>query len=394
MSGLALLGGLSRQQFLEEYWQKKPLLVRQAVPDAASYTDADQLAGLSLERNIESRIIIGADKGKNSHWQLLQGPFNEKTYRKLPKTEWTLLVQAVNFYLPQFTPLLEQFDFIPQWRIDDVMVSYAAPGGSVGPHYDNYDVFLIQAQGQRHWRIGEFCGAHSVLRKHPHLRLLKEFEQQAEWVLEPGDMLYLPPRLAHYGIAVGECITYSVGFQAPSLPETAEYFCNDILERGLNDIRYTDPDLSLPQQTGLLTTAAIDRIKGLLIQALDDKSVLADWVARMLSEPKYDDHSPLASEPLSAQRFATRLMNGETLYRDEASRFLFTQLSESSVKLYINGANHLHPQLNTLVTTLCNHRVLTAEMVAPYLKLAPALNWLTDLHRQGLLYFANDATED
>lgn len=394
MSKLALLGGLTSEQFLQEYWQKKPLLVRQALPDAERYTNAEELAGLSLEKTVESRIIIGAESNKNNPWQLLHGPFNEKTYRKLPAKEWTLLVQAVNFYLPQFTQILQQFDFIPQWRIDDVMVSYAAPGGSVGPHYDNYDVFLIQGQGQRQWRIGDICDPHTPLQKHPNLRLLKNFQHSAEWVLEPGDLLYLPPRVAHFGVALNDCLTYSVGFQAPSLPTLAEYFCNDILERNLQDLRYSDPDLKCPQDSGLLAPEAIAQFKALLLNVLNDTVSTQDWLARMLSEAKYNDQTPETCTSLSNSQFATLLINGETLCRDEASRFLFVLDTDHSVKLYINGTEYLHPQLDALVKILCNYRILSREQLAPFLSAPKAIDWLYELHHQGLLYFANTAWEE
>ncbi|HEX4975131.1 MAG TPA: cupin domain-containing protein [Pseudomonadales bacterium] len=394
MTKLALLGGLSAEQFLQEYWQKKPLLVRQALPDAEGYIDADQLAGLSLEKNVESRIIIGADSNPKKPWQLLHGPFSDKTFRKLPTTEWTLLVQAVNFYLPQFTEILEQFDFIPQWRIDDIMVSYAAPGGSVGTHYDNYDVFLIQGQGKRQWRIGDVCGPDTTLQKHPQLRLLKSFKHTDEWMLETGDLLYLPPRVAHYGVALDDCLTYSVGFQAPSLPNLAEYFCNDILERNLQDFRYSDPDLKPPSHSGLLSAEAIGRIKQLLMDTLNDTPMMEDWVARMLSEAKYDDHQPQASTALSNQQFATLLINGETLYRDEGSRFLFIESANAGLTLYINGAPYAHPQLDALVRQLCDHRVLGTKHLAAFLSSAKAIDWLHELHQLGLLYFADAESEE
>ena len=385
---LSLLGNMSAQQFLSEYWQKKPLLVRKAVPEVASYCDPDQLAGLSLEENIESRLIIGSENDGANNWKLQKGPFDEKTFSQLPDKEWTLLVQAVNFYLPQFTELMNKFDFIPHWRVDDLMASFAAPGGSVGPHFDNYDVFLIQASGQRRWFVGETCDASTPLLKHPKLRLLKNFTQTDEWLLNPGDMLYLPPRMAHYGIAVDECMTFSVGYQAPSVAQISEYFCDDILEHNLTELRYSDPDLNTDKHPGILSTEAICKIKALLEQQLNDPEKLNRWVAQMISEPKYSDYTPLSGENLSLEEFSTALATNDQVCRDEASRFLYTADRQQPVTLYINGDLYEHPQsLSDIVIYLCDHRILENEQLTSLAPTEESLIWLNKLHSEGLIYF-------
>ncbi|MBL4608433.1 MAG: cupin domain-containing protein [Pseudomonadales bacterium] len=379
---LPLLGGLTRQQFLDEYWQKKPLLVRQALPVAATLSDPEELAGLSLEDEIESRIIIGADK----HWQVQHGPFDEDTYKTLAKNDWTLLVQAINFYLPQFTPLISQFDFLPKWRIDDVMASYAAPGGSVGPHFDNYDVFLIQGFGKRHWKVGQLCDENSVLQSHPDLRLLEEFNTEEEWILEPGDMLYIPPRIAHFGVAVDACITYSLGFTSPSTSQVAEYFCDDVLERDLSSKRYADPMLSALENNGVLTKSALQQFKSMLIEELDKPEVLSHWLARMISEPKYNNYSPAENDKLDDDAFFSLLKKGEPLLRDEASRFIFTEHEETKI-LYINGSEIPHPGCPALLTVLCGHQALEAECLVPLLNTPKSISWLNALYCSGYLYF-------
>ena len=236
---LQLLGGITAREFLRDYWQKKPLLIRQAIPDFESPIDADELAGLALEEEVESRLVI--EHGERP-WELRRGPFAEDAFGALPEREWTLLVQAVDQFVPEVAELLEQFRFLPSWRIDDVMISFAAPGGSVGPHFDNYDVFLLQAQGKRNWKIGQMCNSESPLLQHADLRILAEFEESAEWVLEPGDMLYLPPRLAHFGIAEDDCMTYSVGFRAPSAAEVLTHFTDFLAQYLTDEERYTDAD--------------------------------------------------------------------------------------------------------------------------------------------------------
>ena len=198
------LGDMAAEDFLRDYWQKKPLLIRQAFPDYENPLSPDELAGLALEEEVESRIVLTQGK---SPWELRRGPFAEDDFKTLPERDWTLLVQAVDQFVPDIADLISAFSFLPSWRVDDVMVSYAAPGGSVGPHFDNYDVFLLQTHGRRRWKIGQTCSPASPLLEHPDLRILENFEQQQEWVLEPGDMLYIPPGVAHYGIAEDDCST-------------------------------------------------------------------------------------------------------------------------------------------------------------------------------------------
>src|SRR5690554_6799721 len=189
----SLLGELSIAEFLQDYWQKKPLLIRNAWPGFKPLLSAEELAGLSLEEVIESRLV---QEHGETPWQVRSGPFTESDYQALPDSHWTLLVQAVDQWIPEAADLLEHFRFIPSWRIDDLMISYAVNGGSVGPHYDQYDVFLLQAEGQREWRIGQMCSEQSAIVKGPKIRLLEQFDQTDSFVLNPGDMLYLPPKLA------------------------------------------------------------------------------------------------------------------------------------------------------------------------------------------------------
>src|SRR5690606_11456768 len=201
---------LPAERFLSEYWQKKPLLMRQ-VASGLAHPDANTLAGLALEDEVESRLISGHDLGP---WNLQNGPFQERDFDLMPKENWTLLVQSVDCFLTEVSLLLDYFDFLPAWRLEDIMISYAAKGGSVGPHFDQYDVFLVQASGSRRWQIGQRCDGSTLLLPHDDLKLLADFQVQEELVLEAGDVLYLPPDLAHWGIAESDdCITWSVGLR-------------------------------------------------------------------------------------------------------------------------------------------------------------------------------------
>jgi 50S ribosomal protein L16 3-hydroxylase len=280
-----ILGNISKEQFLKEYWQKKPLLIRQAYPNFEPLIPADELAGMSLEEEIESRIIL--ENGPDSPWQLLSGPFEEETFGTLPEDKWTLLIQGVDQWVPEAADLLQDFNFIPNWRIDDLMISFATDGGSVGPHYDQYDVFLLQAEGQREWRIGQMCSEHDDFLTETKLRILAQFEETDRWLLEPGDMLYLPPRLAHYGISQGNGQTYSIGFRAPSQSELMHSLVDQIDASSTEDQRYGDPELNLQQHSGEISEAALQQVRDFMTQALADPVLLSDTIGKLMTEAKY-----------------------------------------------------------------------------------------------------------
>ena len=298
-----ILGHLSIEEFLKDYWQKKPILIRKALPDFAPLISAQELAGLSLEEEIESRLIIentNTEEDSAPPWEVRKGPFTENDYQNLPESHWTLLVQAVDHWLPEAADLLEYFRFIPSWRIDDLMISYATDAGSVGAHYDQYDVFLLQAEGQREWRIGQMCDEQTPLIDNCSVKILQEFEETERWVLNPGDMLYLPPQLAHWGISQGECQTYSIGFRAPSTAQLLERVVDEILPTLTQDQRYSDRNLSLTESSAEITPQAIDRLQNLLMKQIQNKEVLAAALGKLMTEPKYPDYSP-ENQPLEQE---------------------------------------------------------------------------------------------
>ncbi len=283
---LEVLGGISARVFLRDYWQKKPLLIRQALPGFQSPVTADELAGLSLEEEVESRLVL---EHGDRPWELRRGPFTEETYGQLPERDWTLLVQAVDQLIPEVADLARHFRFLPSWRIDDVMISFAAPGGGVGPHFDNYDVFLLQAEGRRRWKIGQLCDSESTLLEHGDLKILADFRQADEWVLEPGDMLYLPPRVAHYGIAEDACMTYSVGFRAPSAAEVLTHFTDFLAQFLPDEERYGDADLEPAEDPHQIQADALRRLKGLLDEHMGDERLLLTWFGQFMTEPRYPE---------------------------------------------------------------------------------------------------------
>jgi 50S ribosomal protein L16 3-hydroxylase len=293
---LALLNALTPAQFLADYWQKKPLLIKQAIPNFTGLLTPDELAGLACEDDVQARIV----EFKKCKWSAKHGPFDENDFAKLPEKttpnhNWTLLVQSVNHFLPEAAELLQQFNFIPHARLDDLMVSYAPNGGGVGPHFDSYDVFLLQGQGKRLWRISEQTDL--TLVDGAPLRILKQFDTAQEWLLEAGDMLYLPPHLAHWGIAVSDgaedCMTYSIGFRAPKNQELANEFLGFMQDKLNQDALtiegiYQDPNLSLQAHPAEISQAMIHQVNKNLQKIQWSDALVGEFLGTYLSEPKPD----------------------------------------------------------------------------------------------------------
>lgn len=380
-----LLDGITAREFLRDYWQKKPLLIRQAIPDFESPIDADELAGLALEEEVESRLVI--EHGERP-WELRRGPFAEDAFGSLPEREWTLLVQAVDQFVPEVAELLEQFRFLPSWRIDDVMISFAAPGGSVGPHFDNYDVFLLQAQGKRNWKIGQMCNSESPLLQHADLRILAEFEESAEWVLEPGDMLYLPPRLAHFGIAEDDCMTYSVGFRAPSAAEVLTHFTDFLSQYLTDEERYTDADAQPVSDPHQIQGDALDRLKGLLAEHMSDERMLLTWFGQFMTEPRYPEL--VAGEELGEDDFISALQDGAILVRNPSARLAWSEVDDD-VLLFASGQSRYLPgKLRELLKLVCSADALHSENLGEWLADEDGRDLLCELVKQGSLGFADE----
>lgn len=335
---ISTINNFNPDTFLSEYWQKKPLLIRNAFPSFENPVTADELAGLSCEPDIESRIISAV----GDKWELQQGPFTEESYNHLPENNWTLLVQAVDHIVPEVTHLLDYFNFIPNWRIDDVMVSYATKGGSVGPHYDNYDVFLLQGAGQRLWQIGSEFNADSTLVENSDLRLVDNFVSIEEWTLEAGDMLYLPPLVSHWGIALNdECMTYSMGFRAPAYAELLSDFCDNQIALLSSEQRYSDPDIVVQSSPGEITPEAIKKVKSILASQLSDNDAISEWFGRYVTEPKYEISEQMQA-PLSRRKTSNEwleiIKQVECVYRDPSSRISFIGGGEL-VTAFVNGTS-------------------------------------------------------
>jgi len=322
------------ETFLREYWQKKPLLIRSAWTSWSNPLEPDELAGLACESGVESRLIVQSAAG----WGMEQGPLAESRFGKLGAKPWTLLVQAVDHHVPAVAALLEPFRFIPNWRMDDVMVSYAVDQGGVGPHFDQYDVFLVQGLGRRRWQIGDFCDETTELLPHDDLRLLARLDPVEDWILEPGDILYVPPRLAHNGIAVGDdCMTYSVGFRAPSREELIANWSECVLDGLDADDRYTDRALSAQENPGEISAAAIAQLHAFATERLHNRDAFARWFGGYCTTPKHSEIEWQPEQPIKLEELRTTLGEGVQLLRNPAIRFSFIRQDASSLLLFANG---------------------------------------------------------
>ena len=319
---LQLLGGLSPARFMKRHWQKKPLLVRQAIPGVAPLLSRPELFALAGDDSVESRLISRGPRG----WQLSSGPFARRALPPLNRPDWTLLVQGVDLHDERAHALLQQFRFVPGARLDDLMISYASDGGGVGPHFDSYDVFLLQTHGRRRWRIGRQKDLRLV--EGLPLKILADFQPEEEYVLAPGDMLYLPPRWAHDGVAFGECMTYSVGFRQPARDEMVR----ELLQRVADDAgdlvgqaAYRDPHQPATAQPALLPPAMLEFAREAVERALSDPAHLGLLLGELLTEPKAN----VWFEPGSGGQSATA---GGGVVLDRRTRMLY-----DAQHVFING---------------------------------------------------------
>ena len=360
---LPLLGGLTPTQFMKRHWQKKPLVIRQAIAGMRPLLDRAELFDLAALDEVESRLVVQAQP-RGKPWRMRHGPFSRKSLPPLKQSGWTLLVQGVDLHDARIRDLRDQFRFVPDARLDDVMISYASDGGGVGPHFDSYDVFLLQVHGTRLWRIGR----QKDLRLQPNmpLKILAHFEPELEFVLEPGDMLYLPPRYAHDGIAQGECMTYSIGFRSPSADELAQEILQRLAEDAQRDVPstlYRDPDQAAQFQSAKIPVALAAFAKSAFKQSLRDPLAVQRALGEYLSEPKATVVFDAAEPSVGAL---------QSVALDRCTRMLF-----DSHHIFINGEAFMASGEDAkLMRVLANKYSLSAVQVR---RLSPgALNLLQD----------------
>ena len=392
---LALLAGLSPAQFMRRHWQKKPLLVRQAIPGFEPFLSRAALVKMAAREQVESRLIVRQDRG----WTLKKGPIAPKSLPPLDQVGWTLLVQGVDLHEPAGHALLQQFRFVPDARMDDLMISFATPGGGVGPHFDSYDVFLLQASGRRRWKIGR--QKDFSLQPGVPLKILQNFEADEEFVLEAGDMLYLPPRYAHDGIAEAstgtngksaDCMTYSIGFRCPVQTELASELLHRLAEIGEDAAQssaekkgsgravplsmYRDPGQPATETPAAIPTGLADFAAKAVLEALKDPMALACALGECMTEPKpgvwFDEpQQPWDAEAVKAGQAAVAL--------DARTRMMY-----DADHVFINGESHLAKGADArLMHRLADQRRLDASQLRK--AGASAAELLGDWHEAGWL---------
>jgi 50S ribosomal protein L16 3-hydroxylase len=348
----ALLGGRSARAFLRGFWHKEALLVRAARPGVAGLFTAAELKALALRDDVESRLVVR----DGAHWSFVQGPFRRSDFRRLPARDWTLLVQGVNLHSAPADALLREFAFLPYARLDDLMVSYAAPGGGVGPHFDSYDVFLLQGFGRRRWRYGPQRDL--ALRPGLPVKILRRFKPACDEILAPGDMLYLPPQFAHDGVAVDACTTYSIGFRAASIDELAAAFLDFLRDRIDLPGRYADPDLAPTREPARVGARMRDACARELARLRWNVATVARFLGCWLSEPKPTVFFDPPQHRLPQSAFA-RAAARRGLRLDRR-----TQLLYDDGQLYVNGSALDWPQSGAAaLRRLANDRALPAAAV-------------------------------
>lgn len=330
---LDVLGGITAEQFLSEYWQKKPLLVRNALPEIAEILVPDDVMELALDENVTARLIKQKDKDPNQ-WTVKNSPLIKGDFQKMPKL-WTLLIQAIDHYSFDLAELWKKFPFIPQWRRDDIMVSYAPKGGSVGKHFDFYDVFLVQGFGHRRWQLGQMCDADSAFIEGQPLKLLPEMDIHFDEALAPGDLLYVPPGLSHYGVAEDDCLTYSFGFRMPNVPDMMDRVCDKFSE----NLELKNPLIDIIRdqvsRAGEVTENELTYLKAEIFKQLQNSMVLDDAIMSLMSESKYPENIP-ETEALGTGDLEDVLEQGYLIQLEPASRLLYSDQDEQ-VLFWANG---------------------------------------------------------
>ena len=366
-NNLTLLGGLSVKEFLRDYWQKKPLLIRRAIPGFTGLLDPQQLMSLACTEDAQARLVTH----KRGLWQLQQGPFEAEDFAIQGKTKWTMLVQGVNHSLPQAAELLKHFSFIPHARLDDLMVSYAPKDGGVGPHFDSYDVFLLQGLGHRRWQISEKTDR-TLIAGAP-LRILQNFTVEHEWILEPGDMLYLPPHWAHNGIAEDDCMTYSIGFRTPSYQELGEQFLVYLQDNLCLDGMYADPDLKAQDHPSEISAEMLQQVEGAIKQIKWNQSDIAKFLGNYLSEPKPHIFFDAPEKPWTRKRFQ------QAVEKTGIALDLKTQMLCHGNTVFINGEAHAADKDSyRKLRTLADRRQLNATDDLPAAAMDMLYQWYED----------------
>ncbi len=377
------LGELSLADFMQQYWQKQPLLIKQGFKNFQDPLSADELAGLALEDDVESRLV----ECRDGNWQLETGPFED--FNRYGDKDWTILVQAVDHWHPPAAELIEPFRFIPNWRIDDLMVSFSTPGGGVGPHLDQYDVFIIQGEGKRHWRVGMPDASLKQFCPHPRLLQVTPFTACIDVIMEPGDILYIPPGCPHEGISLENSLNYSVGFRAPAQKDLLTGLADYLLDNDISGKRFSDPDRNLTGNIGAISEQDLDQVQQLLVQLVSDRDKLPLWFGQYITQAKHELDQQEPDPHYQAEEIAEYLEEGSVLARLGGLRCSYYQANESSdIQLFINGTTIVLPAEERMTAQLlCDSKRIDQQQCLHFTAREERLLLLTDLINQGLWYF-------
>lgn len=350
--------------FLARHWQKEPLFIPQGLPDFVIPADADELAGLAMESDADSRIVTT----DGNHWHQEHGPFTAEQFQR--NDRWSLLVQSVDQYWDDAAALLRSVDFLPTWRLDDIMMSYASDGGSAGPHYDNYDVFIIQGEGQRRWQIGGPCHSGSSLMDNTDLRLLADFQMQHEYLMSTGDVLYIPPGIAHFGVSVGESTSFSIGFRAPRYSDLLARWADNLLDTVEDDALFADPERERARGAGEISTRDLERAQSHLLHLLENAD--PRWFGETVTQVGVLEHSA-EDNSLDIKTAGNRIS------RTPGSRMAW-QRFDRELLVYAQGNSHMAPvELKSVLEALCRSEdLVVGDILKMHDAAADLLTWLND----------------
>ncbi|MET4876770.1 cupin domain-containing protein [Morganella morganii] len=365
---------LNWPEFLEKYWQKKPVVLKNAFPDFADPITPDELASLAMEPEVDSRLVSFID----NKWEASHGPFED--YSQLGEKGWSLLVQAVNHWHMPAAELVKPFRVLPEWRLDDLMISYSVPGGGVGPHIDNYDVFIIQGMGRRRWRVGDalpmrqFCA-------HPALLHVDPFEPIIDVEMAPGDILYIPPGFPHDGFTFEDTMNYSVGFRGPTGRDLLSSFADYALEQDLGGVNYGDPDLKVRENSGSMESYEVERLRAMMIEMINKPGDFEQWLGRFATTPRHELDIAPSEPPYEPEEVLSALNAGEKLIRLSGLRVL-----RIGKHFFVNTEGWMTTEMNG-ADTLCRLTEVGVNELGEALENPVFVAELTEFINQGYWYF-------
>ncbi|MCE7579333.1 cupin domain-containing protein [Aliivibrio fischeri] len=351
----------SLQEFLSEYWQKKPVIIKGGFENFQDPVTPEELAGLTLENDVDSRFISNA----NNEWKAEHGPLTEALYESLGETNWSIIVQAANHWHEGAAELFKPFKQMPNWLFDDIMISYSVPHGGVGPHIDQYDVFIIQGQGKRHWRVGDI-GEYQEEHRHSALKQITGFEPIIDQILEPGDILYIPPGFPHDGYALEPSMSYSAGFRSPKEQELISNFADFIIENEKGDVHYHNPELSTQSHGSEITTRSFEDLKAMMLSAMSDEQTLKQFMGEYLSNSRHHLNIIPDSEKWATEELLNYLHSGQALIKVAGVRSFYHEVEscEENMTLFIDGESYVFPlKMKNAVITLCEANEVTLNNI-------------------------------